>query len=680
MAMWISKIELTNFKSYAHQKFHFPKPQNGKNLVLIGGINGYGKTTLLEAIYLCFYGKDASTHLARAGLHDESYGKFLKKALHGKPSKFNQGYMKVLIEFKVDDDSGYEVSREWHYKANGEFQDEEVKVYPIRRGIKDSPFTSDELKGLLEDYVVPAHLAPFFFFDGEEVKKLADQDRKEWIQQGMENLFGVVLLRELKKRLEKYLSNKRSGVSSMDESKLHDLYKKYDAERQQLEEAKQEKLILDERRLNSQALRDTIQQRLNTIGAGGGDIKRVESIVSEESEKKNLLSKIDKQLESLLADKLPFHLVDPQVLSDFRKQLKAEAKRLEWEAEKQGLEPKKERFMDAFFSRFPYPSVSQQIKPQLEECLNHAWQSLFYPKPDGLADEIIHDYLEPRQRHRLDEQFGKINISIASIQSLLQSRLFLEKEIHELGNQRIRLESLHDDGTLQQLLDDLKATQNDLDELNRKIGDLDRLVASLTSQVHASHSVYEREREKYVAASPAKSNVRKAEQVIKLIDELLPKLFLLKTKEISREVTDVFQKLSHKRQVAHIKINEQGESSLHSKEGNEITLDRSAGENQIFATAMIAGLAKTSGFHIPLIVDTPLGRLDVQHRERILEYWLSDTERQVILLSHNAEIAGDFYDTLKDRVAKTYLLKHEQLGHGIGKTVAVENQYFGDPA
>lgn len=678
--MWISRIELTNFKSYAHQKFQFPKPHNGKNLILIGGINGYGKTTLLEAIYLCFYGKDASTHLARAGLHDESYGKFLKKALHGKPSRFSQGYMEVLIEFKIDDDLGYQIGRKWHFKTAGDFQDEEVKVYPIRRGIKDSPCHSDELKGLLEDYVVPVHLAPFFFFDGEEVKKLADQDRKEWIQQGMESLFGVVLLRGLKKRLDEYQTYKRSGVSSIDESKIKELYEKYDNELKQLEEAKQERLIANEKRLNAQSLRDLIQQRLNTMGAGGGDIKRVENIIQEETETKDSLSKVNKQLESLLVDKLPFHLVRPHIISSLKEQLNAEVKRLEWEAEKKGLEPKKERFMDAFFSRFPYPSVSQKIKPQLEDCLNFAWQSLFFPKPNGLADEIIHNYLEHRQRQRLDELFSKINISIGLIKSLLQNRLRLEREIHEFGNERIRLESQHNDGTLHQLLDELKTTQNDLDELNCKIGDLDRLITSLTSQVNDSYKTHQREHEKYIAASPAKSNVGKAGRVVKLIDELLPKLFSLKTQEISREVTDIFQKLSHKQQVAQIEVTERGESSLHSKEGNEITLDRSAGENQIFATAMIAGLAKTSGFHIPLIVDTPLGRLDIQHRDRILDYWLSDAERQVILLSHDAEITKDFFDALENRVAKTYLLKHEQLGHGIGKTVALENQYFGDHA
>ena len=57
--MWISRIELTNFKSYRHAEFSFPEPEGEQNIVLIGGINGYGKTSVLEALYLCLYGKDA---------------------------------------------------------------------------------------------------------------------------------------------------------------------------------------------------------------------------------------------------------------------------------------------------------------------------------------------------------------------------------------------------------------------------------------------------------------------------------------------------------------------------------------------------------------------------------------------------------------------------------------------
>lgn len=98
--MFISKIELIRFKSYQHAELNFPEPTGGKNIVLIGGMNGYGKTTILEALYLCLYGKDALPHLARAGLKTDDYRgypSFLEKALNGEAKRDGADTMSIRI-------------------------------------------------------------------------------------------------------------------------------------------------------------------------------------------------------------------------------------------------------------------------------------------------------------------------------------------------------------------------------------------------------------------------------------------------------------------------------------------------------------------------------------------------------------------------------------------------------
>lgn len=125
-----------------------------------------------------------------------------------------------------------------------------------------------------------------------------------------------------------------------------------------------------------------------------------------------------------------------------------------------------------------------------------------------------------------------------------------------------------------------------------------------------------------------------------------------------------------------IEISDDGTTKILGKTGNEITFDRSAGENQIFATALIAGLAKVSGVKAPMVVDTPLGRLDSKHRENILRFWTADKSRQVILLSQDEEIDFHFYKLIAGSVCKTYLLEHVDVGDGIGRTSAKEDQYF----
>lgn len=150
----------------------------------------------------------------------------------------------------------------------------------------------------------------------------------------------------------------------------------------------------------------------------------------------------------------------------------------------------------------------------------------------------------------------------------------------------------------------------------------------------------------------------------------------MKVKELARAMTTVYKSLAHKNQVSKIQIANDGSARVLGKSGKEISFDRSAGENQIFATALIAGLAKVSGVKAPMIVDTPLGRLDSKHRINILKFWTSGKNRQVILLSQDEEIDDEFYKQIKESVSKTYLLQYMDVGDGIGRSTAKENDYF----
>lgn len=210
----------------------------------------------------------------------------------------------------------------------------------------------------------------------------------------------------------------------------------------------------------------------------------------------------------------------------------------------------------------------------------------------------------------------------------------------------------------------------------KETGDAERQLTSLAANINQERAIYQREHEKFLNANPVKSVVAKAQRVVNLIHDLIPQLYALKIKHLADAMTDVYKKLAHKKHVNKIEIDENGTARVMSHEGNEIVFDKSAGENQVFATALLAGLAKISGLDAPLIVDTPLGRLDSTHRNNILKYWIADKNRQVILLSQDKEIDRATYSSMHPAVAKTYLLEHQEIGNGVGKTTAVENAYF----
>jgi DNA sulfur modification protein DndD len=100
----------------------------------------------------------------------------------------------------------------------------------------------------------------------------------------------------------------------------------------------------------------------------------------------------------------------------------------------------------------------------------------------------------------------------------------------------------------------------------------------------------------------------------------------------------------------------------------------SAGERQIYAMAMIWSLAKTSGRALPLFIDTPLGRFDSDHRNNVLENFLSNASHQMIIFSTNTEVDKPYFNQLKPYIAKAYNLEYDS---SEGKTVVKEG-YFWD--
>ncbi|MFS2034780.1 DNA sulfur modification protein DndD [Polaromonas sp. CT11-55] len=685
--MWISKLELTCFKSYQHQVFDFPAPDDGRNIVLIGGMNGFGKTSILEALYLCLYGKDAIIHLARAGLKTDDkkgYPTFLESAFNGEAKRDGLDTMMVRVTINRTKTKAIDICRKWFFRSNGNWTGEEEAI--VREVIRDIP-SSPRVDGkngfhfseLLDEVFVPAHVAPFFFFDGEEVKKLADQSRVEQVKQGLEGLLGVVLLRSLADRLKSFESMKRGDVVSVDEDRLHQLSEQLSAGEEQLQKLQKDADEAEQEKLQLRAEQQSLVERITSSGGGGGDIATVKELVEEREQNRNKLRESHRALEDILSGRLPFHLVPKKLTDELKNQLNAEVNWFAWDAEKRSLEPRKVEFQAAFNSQNepridPALSTDQQVA--IKKRLDAAWDTLFYPPPANCAEEIVHDYLHEAQRVKALEFLSSINLGQKEIQDLLNEQHALQQRTDELGRKISRLDGIDRDGTLANLKTQLEAVQEKIEELADRVRIDDRSIVTLEAQVSNMRADYMRERGKLDESSPTRAVIEKSERVRKILDEVIPALFPLKVKALGKAMTDVYKQLAHKHQVDKIEIGDQGSARILSTNGKEITFDRSAGENQIFATALIAGLAKVSGVKAPMVVDTPLGRLDSKHRDNILKFWTADPNRQVILLSQDEEIDFHFYKEISDNVCKTYLLEHEDVGDGIGRTTAKQGKYF----
>jgi DNA sulfur modification protein DndD len=678
--MWIAKIELFNFKSYQHQTFEFPQPKAGRNIVLVGGMNGYGKTSILEALYLGLYGKEAVEHLGRAGLKDDvGYRKFLERALHGTAIRTGRESMWVKIQINQTKAEGFEVTRKWFFSRSGDWTGEdEVVIYPVRDGIRGRAVLAEKLPEMLDQRFIPVHIAPFFFFDGEEVKKLADQGRGHQIRSGIEGLLGVDLLRKLKKRLEEFQANRSTGIAVMDEQKHRELFDGLTRHETEYEEAEKKHRSLVDAVKSLQAQRTSITNNMMQLGAGAGDVASVSDVVKQQADAETELKATEDALDDVVATKLPFHLVARDLMESLAKQVQQELARESWESRKRNLEPDKAKFIGTFYDTTEpplQPALTPEQEAALQARLNAAWESLFYPMPEGCAEHVLHDYLGAKRQALLQTMNG-LRIGAQDVLGLVSKRESLQKKIRELVSRYSKIEGHDRDGTLAKLNGELTTVNATLDQRQKELGDLERQISGLKGTIDQERALYVREHEKFVQANPVKSMVGCAERICNLVEDLIPQLYALKVEQLAAAMTDVYKKLAHKKIVHRIEIDEGGETRILSKEGETIPFDKSAGENQVFATALLAGLAEISGLDAPLVVDTPLGRLDSTHRANILKYWISNKKRQVILLSQDKEIDRETFAAMEPNVAMTYLLQHAEVGSGVGRTTAIENEYF----
>ena len=98
--------------------------------------------------------------------------------------------------------------------------------------------------------------------------------------------------------------------------------------------------------------------------------------------------------------------------------------------------------------------------------------------------------------------------------------------------------------------------------------------------------------------------------------------------------------------------------------GKVVRPDRlSAGERQLLAVSLLWGLAKASRRALPAVIDTPLGRLDSTHRRHLVKRYFPFASHQVLLLSTDEEIRGEYLDESRPSVGRSYLLQYDETAH-----------------
>lgn len=656
--MILDSIAIESFGAYGRYQEATLTPEEGKPIILFGGMNGGGKTTLLDAIQLAFYGAKAKL----SNRNRLSYREYLRQSIHRASDPGEGASITLRFRRMMEGESrSFELQRSWREGIKG--IEETVRVR--RDGKLDDVFT-DHWDEAIEAYL-PSGISHLFFFDGEQVKELAEGGHAaEILGTAVHSLLGLDLVDRLETDLKAFERRKRAeGLDPETAQKLNQVR----AELKHIDVA-QEQALMQEGTLVNEAgrLGKELRQAEDRFRAEGGELfLRRQELDASLLKFKTERDALEGQLREIVAGPLPFLMVD-SLLREAEQQSRHENDIRRARVLIDALEERDDELVAALRQETITPAllktIGQILRTDRTNRIGLAQEPLLLDADEDLALHIAHlrATVLPTAEDQAQNLVSKLaaveeNIArqegeieriptedrIANLQTALaQARAAHQAKLAELEAVRLNITALK---TQREVVD------NKLDKLSEH--DIDARFADDDRQRMLKHSNKVRDTLTKFRARVVRNHITRMETLM----------------------LESFQNLLRKNDlVTGLSINpETFEPTLTGRDGNVLPIERlSAGERQLLATSMLWGLARASGRPVPTIIDTPLGRLDSSHRKHLVERYFPNASHQVLLLSTDEEIVGKYYDAIKPYTTRTYLLAHnEQAGQ-----TTIDSGYF----
>lgn len=662
--MIFEEIRIQNlFSYYGEEVFSLPDPSEDKPVVLIAGRNGYGKTSFINSIKLLFLG--ATHDPMRVGHVGRKIR--VKDYLMGEGVEW-QGICNTRArqhgtEFGVQvtwrEAQGRVTVRRW-WKINGDEPEAHLEIRPDFPTDEDlgNPIVDPEACEEFLERRLPKNVVPFFFYDGEQIQELAEDNREGKLEK-IEKLLDLAAIDTLDSYLGEIINEwNRAGRKPEEEKKLehlrHDLhlkeadfraadaeiaeieYKIEDLDRQirkhraYIERVRALAAQRDTPRLENE--RDDLKRQIEEqclrfaqlfpvaapVWANPDLVERLGRLLDDAVGNPNSL--LAEELRGIL-DRLPARLLDepPHSLPALSPTQKAH-----------------------------YRQKLERIFSQYTEASGSAFFSLNQTETNSLKRRVDYYRQAQNERSRIAEDarnISRIQRRVGEIESRLDEAAQRSPEEEEAYRNRLaEIERAEADQTSLRI------------ELGRQInskefsgGELERLKRDLAEQ-----------ETRLTKADINDRKVKRARQARKLFEHYKQCLKEKRRSQIELALNLHFRKLmtSHS-QIASIRMDDSFAMTYVDADGQVVGMANiSAGMKQLTAQALLGALSEASGKAVPMIVDTPLARIDRAHQENLLTNYYPKAARQVIVLPTDSELDAEKYALLKPHIAAEFRLEN----------------------
>ena len=646
--MYFTKVELHNFGIYkGTHEMRLVDKVGQRNITLVGGLNGRGKTTFHDSILIALYGKQAQKYINE---RSRSYDRLLLDHINKDAS---DGETYVAVSLILDDGTHLRVKRSWAAKGGRA----EQHILVEKDGSIDK-YLGENWNYYIEE-ILPFGIARFFFFNNEKITQLADDISFEQIKASIKSAIGISTVEKAIDHADEVIRRKKKALEAFEKSEINTGYQEVDAQITSIDDKIAEatkKANALEREFEKVAA--SLEAREKEFWASGGDLSRSRDAIKLE------MRKISAEVEQIRSDILRLAVDASTPLFMCRKLVVQSYNAAATLPTSESLRYTSEKISD----------YHRRIMEGLD-TLGLSKADLLSVKT--LISSILNAQLpqstEPRQSQRMSATTIMLYKRLISevFQSITQKidQLIVQEETQE--NQRMSLDAhlgTADEKTLaMQLFDALKSLEAD-----KAIAEAERKRQSnMIESLHRQRDVLVAKRVQLMKAIAEKEHanddnariVKYAAMSIVALNEFKVRLQREKIAQLSQTATQCFRSLVEKDSLIRaIKVDTDNlDVTIWGSDGKEVLKTQlSAGEQQMFAVSIIWALALTSGYKAPVVIDTPMARLDSSNRANFVTKYLPAASSQVVVLSTDEEINGRYLDMIRGNVADYYTLLYNE--------------------
>ncbi|MDA3918055.1 MAG: AAA family ATPase [Deltaproteobacteria bacterium] len=658
--MKLHRIELNNFRQFKGTQTIEFSSSSTKNVSVVYGENGRGKTGIFRALMFCLYG-DRSLSQDELSGEKKREGLILVNEVLLKESKGDKIQASVSIKF-IHSNQSFLIKRSISglMKPDGSIlqnYSDQVELQLTDSNSNTLPKETDPVKVKIQiQEVLNSRLRDYFLFDGERIERLTrnTQERREEVRKGIRTLLDLDSMDLAINGLDKLISKIEKDIKYKSTGKL-----------QRITE------LIDELNTKIDDLKNKQQQDTQEIKRLEHHIKKISGLISENEEtasqerKRQGLIKImhEKKIErDETKNELAVQLNSSCqiVASELIEQLQEE---LDLHREK-GLLP---------------PDIRKEFVEKLlaeEECICGSPLDQHHPSEREKLLSFMERYFKPGLGKESEEILRKLNV-ISSTNELLSNafnRLLMKSkrlndEINELESKiKILGDELGEGGTS---VDDLIQERSKCEEDQRE---LEREIDRSEDQIKKDEEKREELRKDAVVLEKQQSHLTNLAAKRDLTKDTLMELKIIYDKfadeikiKLADKSTENFSKLADAETLKDIKtinIDENYMLDVLNWAGQRRLGEISAGQRQIVSLAFIISLIQIAGdLEVPLFMDTPFGRLSGKHRDHLIET-IPRMASQWILLATDTEFTAVEANVLRqtNTWGKIYELQKEEEG------------------